>query len=62
MHLTTRRLLQLALGLLATTAPAFCQAASSGPCVEVIPEPSYFWVMGAGAGAILLLRRIRSKK
>jgi len=59
MHLTTRRLFQLAFGLLATTVPAFC----TGACVQVVtPEPSYFWVMGAGAGAILLLRRIRAKK
>jgi hypothetical protein len=61
MNLTTRRLFQLAFGLLATTLPAFCIPAG-GPCVAVTPEPSYFWVMGAGAGAILMLRRIRSKK
>ena len=58
MHLTTRRLFQLALGLIATTVPAFC----TNPCSVVTPEPSYFWVIGAGSGAILLLRRIRSKK
>jgi Fic family protein len=61
MHLTARRVFQLALGLIAASAPVFC--GPSGPCVGVVtPEPSYFWVMGAGAGAILLLRRLRSKK
>jgi len=61
MHLTTRRLFHLAFGLLATTLPAFC-APAGGPCATVLPEPSYFWVMGAGGGAILVLRRIISKK
>ena len=60
MHPTTRRLFQLTLGLIAATVPAFCAAPLCGPVVT--PEPSYLWVMGAGAGAILLLRRIRSKK
>ena len=60
MHLTARRLFQLALVLIAATVPAFC---AGGPCVAVVtPEPSYFWVIGAGSGAILLLRRLRSKK
>jgi hypothetical protein len=59
MHPTTRRLFQLALGL-AATVPAFCTPPLCGPIVT--PEPSYLLVMGAGAGAILLLRRIRSKK
>jgi hypothetical protein len=58
MHLTTRRLFQLAFGLAAATVPAFC----GSPCSAVTPEPSYFWVIGAGSAAILLLRRIRSKK
>jgi hypothetical protein len=60
MHLTTRRLFQLAFGLLATTVPAFCFQVMGPPAVT--PEPSYFWVMGAGTGVILILRRIRSKK
>jgi hypothetical protein len=59
MHLTTRRLFQLGVGLLATTVPAFCGAAS---CSFVTPEPSTFWVISAGAGAILLVRHMRSKK
>lgn len=57
MHLTTRRLFQLGLGLLATTVPAFC-----GICALPTPEPSTFWLIGGGAGVILLLRRIRTKK
>jgi hypothetical protein len=60
MHLTNRRFFQLALGLLATTVPAFCT--QSVVCGIPTPEPSYVWVVGAGAGAILLLRRIRAKK
>ena len=60
MHLKTRRLFQLALGLLATTVPAFCVQAIAPPAVT--PEPTYFWVIGAGAGAMLILRRMRSKK
>jgi hypothetical protein len=59
MHLTTRRLFHLGFGLLATTIPAFCQ---SSPCSIATPEPSYVWVIGAGSGAILLLRKLRSKK
>ena len=58
MRLTTRRLFQLGFGLLATTVPAFCIPV----CSVATPEPSYVWLMGAGAGAILLLRQIRSKK
>jgi len=58
MHLTNRRFFQLALGLLAITVPAFCTPVCSVPT----PEPSYIWVVGAGAGAILVLRRIRAKK
>jgi hypothetical protein len=60
MHLTTRRLFQLGIGLLATTVPAFCL--QSGPCSIATPEPSYIWMIGAGSGAILMLRWIRSKK
>jgi len=58
MHLTTRRLFQLSFGFLAATLPAFCQAR----CGVVTPEPSYVWLIGAGSGAILLLRKLRSKK
>lgn len=57
MHLTTRRLFHLGFGLLAATVPAFCQQ-----CGIVTPEPSYVWMIGAGSGAILLLRKLRSKK
>ena len=59
MHLTNRRFFQLALGLLATTVPAF---RTPVVCGIPTPEPSYVWVVGAGAGAILVLRRIRAKK
>lgn len=59
MHLTTRRLYQLGFGLLATTLPAFC---TPPVCGIVTPEPSYIWLIGAGSGAILILRRMRSKK
>jgi hypothetical protein len=58
MHLTTRRLFHLGFTLLAATVPAFCQPA----CGVVTPEPSYVWLIGAGSGAILLLRKLRSKK
>ncbi len=57
MHLTTRRIFQLGLGLLATTVPAFCAI-----CSLPTPEPSTFWLIGGGGGAILMLRRMRSKK
>jgi hypothetical protein len=60
MHLTTRRLFQLSFGLLAATAPAFCQAQCG--IGATVPEPSYVWLIGAGSGAILLLRKLRSKK
>lgn len=57
MDLTSRRIFQLAAGLFAMTVPAFCIG-----CVLPTPEPATFWLVGAGAGAILLLRRFRSKK
>jgi hypothetical protein len=57
MHLTSRRLFQLGLGILATTVPAFC-----GVCALPTPEPSMIWLIGGGAGAILLVRRMRVKK
>ncbi len=44
MHLTTRRLFQLGLGLLAATAPAFCLQTV---CSVTTPEPSYIWLIGA---------------
>jgi hypothetical protein len=56
MHLTTRRLFQLCFGLLVTSVPAFCT------CSFVTPEPSTFWVIFGAAGAMLLARRMRSKK
>jgi len=59
MRLTTRLLLQLGAGLLAATTPLFCQL-TCGPLPT--PEPSTFWLIGTGAGAILLLRRLRRKK
>jgi hypothetical protein len=61
MHLSTRRLFQLAFGLIAATVAAFCTPPGN-PCSIATPEPSYFWVIGAGSGAILLLRWIRAKK
>lgn len=57
MHLTMNRICQLAAGLLAMTLPAFCIS-----CTPAVPEPGTFWLAGAGAGAILLVRRLRSKK
>lgn len=59
MHLTTRLLFQLGFGLLAATAPAFCTPVA---CGVVTPEPSYVWLIAAGSGAVLLVRRFRSKK
>ena len=57
MHLTSRRLFQLGAGLLAITVPAFCAV-----CAIASPEPSTFWLIGAGAAAILLVRHKRNKK
>ena len=57
MNVTTSRVFQLAAGLLLMTAPAFCIT-----CTIPTPEPGTFWLAGAGAGAILLVRRLRSKK
>jgi hypothetical protein len=57
MHLTSRRIFQLAAGLLVIAAPAFCAS-----CTVLTPEPGTFWLAGVGAGAVLLVRRLRSKK
>ncbi len=58
MHLMTRRLFQLGACLLALSTPLFCQTSCTAPT----PEPATFWLIGGGAGAILLMRRLRSKK
>jgi hypothetical protein len=58
MHLTSRRLFQLGVGLLVLATPAlYAQTQCS-----LTPEPATFWLIGAGAGAILVLRRMRAKK
>ena len=57
MTVTVRKIFQLAVPLLIVASPAWCQ-----PCSLPTPEPTTFWLMGAGAGAILLIRRLRSKK
>lgn len=58
MHLMTRRLFQIGAGLFALSLPLLCQTTCTAPT----PEPATFWLLGGGAGAILLLRRLRSKK
>ena len=55
MHLTTRRSLEVGICLLTLATPAFCATCS-------IPEPGTFWLAGLGVGAVLLVRRMRSKK
>ena len=54
MRLLSRRLFQLGAGLPALSAPLLCQTSCTAPP----PEPATFWLLGGGAGAILLLRRL----
>jgi hypothetical protein len=53
-----RRCIQLGAALVALSAPLLAQL-RMGPAT---PEPATFWLIGAGAGAILLLRKLRAKK
>jgi len=57
MHSGIRRSVQLGAALLALSTPLLAQV--MGP---VTPEPATFWLIGGGAGAILLLRKFRAKK
>jgi hypothetical protein len=59
MRLTSRRLFQRGVGLLVLATPALYAGAT---CALVTPEPATFWLIGTGAGAILVLRRMRAKK
>jgi hypothetical protein len=59
MHLASRPIFQLGVALLALGTQTLHAQTS---CTLTSPEPSTFWLIGAGAGAILLLRRVRSKK
>jgi len=59
MRLPSSPLFQLGVAFLALgTSTLYAQTG----CSLTSPEPSTFWLIGAGAGAILLLRRVRSKK
>ena len=55
MHLKSHRALELAVCLLTLATPAFCATCA-------VPEPGTFWLAGLGAGAVLFIRRLRSKK
>ena len=59
MHLANRPLFQLVVAFLAIGTSTLYAGTT---CSLISPEPSTFWLIGAGAGAILLLRRWRSKK
>jgi PEP-CTERM motif-containing protein len=55
MQLKSLRALELTVCLLTLATPAFCVTCA-------VPEPGTFWLAGMGAGAVLLIRRLRSKK
>ena len=59
LHLTSRRLFQLGVGVLVLATPALYAGTT---CSLITPEPATFWLIGTGAGAILVLRRMRAKK
>jgi len=52
-------LCQFAVAVLALSSPLF-----AGTCTvpTTAPEPATIWLIGAGAGGILLLRKLRAKK
>ena len=49
------RALEVSVCLLTLASPAFCATCS-------VPEPGTMWLAGLGVGAVLLIRRLRSKK
>jgi len=50
---------QFAVAVLALSSSLFA-GPSAAPTTA--PEPATFWLIGAGAGGILLLRKLRAKK
>ena len=58
MHLTSR-VFHVGVALFALGLPTLYGQTG---CSISTPEPATFWLIGAGAGAILVLRRMRGKK
>jgi len=58
MNFGVRRLAYLAAAVLAVSTPLLAQPV----CTVPTPEPATLWLIGGGAGAVLLLRKLRAKK